>query len=1034
MGFIPAPAGKAGGCTAGREEKRLMLNCKKMLHKAAACLAGTAMAFSMLPTAVFAEDTDARVQSIMDGMTLDEKITQCFQVEFRQWKQEGESAVSDLTVMNDEVREMVKKYKFGSLILFANNVKTTEETYALTHAFQEAATEDGGIPLFIATDQEGGNVVRLGSGTSLPGNMALGATHSTEDAKAAGEIIGSEMRALGINATLAPVVDVNCNPNNPVIGLRSYSEDPELVGTLAASVIEGLGEYGVIGCAKHFPGHGDVASDSHYDFSVVNKPVEEIKATELAPYRVAISKGIDMIMTAHLAYPTLETNKLKSEKVMDENGNPVEITPPATLSKSILTDLLKGEMGFDGVVVTDGMGMAGITKHFSQNTAAIKAIAAGADLLCMPVHWNSKAGAVEWDSMIQAFKDALDSGELTMDRLNDAVRRILTLKAEKGILDYDPSAVSLEEAKATVGGKENRAKERELTADSVTVIKNDNDTLPLQLKSDDTVLYMMPYSNERAVAAMAWNRGKQAGTVPEGCTFINNRWFYAQSTLDDDWKAQIDSADYVIINSEVGSAGQMFGGSWISAFPRAALAYAKEQGKTVIVQSVALPFDVQDYQDADAILAVYGNKGNNTDPTAALTGGITDDTATFGPNIVAGFEVILGTLSAKGTLPVNVYRLNPETKQYDMEDIVYPMGYGIPVDGEEDGSLVLLNQAIEYAEQCDLSGVNALVADYFATALDEAKKVQAIVHVKQPVVDAAWKKLSSAIHMLSFTSDKTLLAAAVAEAEAIDLNQYPDSPEKEAFEAALEHAREVLDSETALDDSIQAALDQLLEAMRELKDSPVIDTTLLSLLVETCEAADLSQYMSEGQDAFTEALNHAKEVLASPESQQRVDEALSSLHRQWLSLRLKADESLLADLQNFVAQTENLDPVLYSEEAYAEIMEVRQDVMTLLASEEVPHDDAVQMMNRVNKLNLVPAEPEQKPSVTDPEKKPSVPADSKVEPGASEKEDKVAADKAAASSTSKSVRTGVEMLPSAAAGLAALAVMGAAEYRRRARR
>lgn len=113
--------------------------------------------------------------------------------------------------------------------------------------------------------------------------MALGATHSTEDAKAAGEIIGSEMKALGINATLAPVVDVNNNPNNPVIGLRSYGEDPEEVGSLAAAVIEGLGEYGVIGCAKHFPGHGDVAKDSHYDFNVVDKPVEEIKNTELAP-------------------------------------------------------------------------------------------------------------------------------------------------------------------------------------------------------------------------------------------------------------------------------------------------------------------------------------------------------------------------------------------------------------------------------------------------------------------------------------------------------------------------------------------------------------------------------------------------------------------------------------------------------------------------------------------------------------------------------------------------------------------------------
>lgn len=1029
-----------------------MLNCKQMLHKAAACLAGTAMTISMFPAAVHAQGTEDRVQSIMDGMTLDEKITQCFQVEFRQWKQEGEDKVSDLTVMNDEVREMVKKYKFGSLILFANNVKTTEDTYTLTHEFQKAATEDGGIPLFICTDQEGGTVVRLGSGTSLPGNMALGATHSTEDAKAAGEIIGSEMKALGINATLAPVVDVNNNPNNPVIGLRSYGEDPEEVGSLAAAVIEGLGEYGVIGCAKHFPGHGDVAKDSHYDFNVVDKPVEEIKNTELAPYRVAISKGIDMIMTAHLAYPTLDTTKVKSEKVMDENGDPVEITPPATLSKAILTDLLKGEMGFKGVVSTDGMGMAGLTKHFTQNTAAVKAIEAGCDLLCMPVHWNSKADAPQWDSMIQAFKDAIDSGELSMDRLNDAVHRVLTLKAEKGILDYDPNAVSLEEAKTIVGGKVNRAKERELTADSVTVIKNDNNTLPLKLTSEDTVLYMMPYSNERAVASMAWNRGRQAGTVPEGATFINNRWFYAQSTLDDDWKAQIDSADYIVINSEIGSASYMFGGSWLSAFPRAAIAYAKEQGKTVIVQSVALPFDVQDYQDADAIIAVYGNKGNNTDPTSALTGGITDDTDTFGPNIVAGFEVILGTMTAKGTLPVNVYRLNPETKEYDMNDIVYPMGYGLKVEGVKDGNLALLNQAVAYAETCDLTNVNPIVVNHFNEALEEAKKVQGIVHVKQPVINAAWQKLTNAIQMLSFTSDKTLLEAAVKEADAIDLNQYPASPEKEAFENALNHAHEILDSETALDDSIQEALDNLLEAMRVLKDSPVIDTTLLSMLIDVCDGVDLNSYVTAGQDEFNTELANAREVLASPESQERVDNASSTLHSKWLALRLKADESLLAELQNFVDQTADLNPALFTAAAYNNIMAVRADAVSLLATNDVSQEDATSMMNRVLDLNLEPTEPdvdnpvkpdpeqpvtkpEEKPAETKPEEKPAISVDELVDASVSEKEDTKTEEKAAKpASTNKSVKTGVEMLPSAGLGLAALAAMAGAEIRRRARK
>ena len=184
-------------------------------------------------------NAQSRIDQIMEGMTLDQKITQMIMPDFRQWQQEGETAVSDLTVLNDEVAKIIDDYDFGGVILFANNVKETEQTLKLTNDLQEAAISNkagnGDLPLLITIDQEGGIVYRLGSGTALPGNMALGATRSVEAANDVGEVIGRELNALGINVNFAPSFDTNNNPNNPVIGLRSISSDPNLVAELWGS-------------------------------------------------------------------------------------------------------------------------------------------------------------------------------------------------------------------------------------------------------------------------------------------------------------------------------------------------------------------------------------------------------------------------------------------------------------------------------------------------------------------------------------------------------------------------------------------------------------------------------------------------------------------------------------------------------------------------------------------------------------------------------------------------------------------------------
>lgn len=299
----------------------------------------------LIPTNIKANNID----DIINNMTIKQKITQMMMVNFRKWNNQ------DLTTMNNEIKQIVEDYDFGSIIYFANNMKETKQIYQLTKEFQEAATKDNGIPLLIATDQEGGLVYRLNTGTALPGNMALAATNDTNNSKIAGEIIGSELSSLGINTTLAPVVDINNNANNPVIGLRSFSDDALTVANNARSMLEGLEEYNVIGCAKHFPGHGDTDTDSHTGLPIVNKNKEQILANELKPYDELIKDNIEMIMSAHILYPQLDNTKVLSNKTGKKESL------PATMSKKILTDLLKEEMNYSGVIVTDAMNMKGIT-------------------------------------------------------------------------------------------------------------------------------------------------------------------------------------------------------------------------------------------------------------------------------------------------------------------------------------------------------------------------------------------------------------------------------------------------------------------------------------------------------------------------------------------------------------------------------------------------------------------------------------------------------------------------------------------------
>ncbi len=621
-----------------------------------------------------------RVNQLVNAMTLRQKITQMMMIDFRNWNGSG------FTVMNDQVRTIVEEYQFGALIYFAPNMVNTAQVYNLTKEMQTAATKNGGLPMIITADQEGGMVYRLATGTALPGNMALGATANPDYAQVAGNIIGRELSSLGLNSTLAPVVDVNNNANNSVIGLRSYSDNPTLVGQMAAANIRGLKEHGVIGCVKHFPGHGDTATDSHYGLPVVNKNLKTLENCELKPYEIAIAQGVDMVMTAHILYPQLETDTVKSNKT----GRAESL--PATLSDDIITGLLKNKMGFSGIVTTDAMNMAGIANYWDMTQAAVLAISAGVDMLCMPTSLSSNSSLNSLNAIINGIEAAVNNGTLPMSRINDAVTRIVTVKANRGILDAMEKETSLQTAQSIVGSALNRQAERELSAAGVTVVQNKNNTLPLNLTANSKVLLLAPYNNEKAQMAMGWNRAKEAGLIPQGAQV---RVVKFASSRVRDIQSDLDWADTVIINSEIASASVVSSGNYLYAGVKNIVDYAKGQGKTTVVQSVDKPYDVQLYENADAVLAVYGCMGSTLDPTEALVGGSTSDDEAYGPNIIAGLEVAFGVFGATGKLPVSIpkYQNGGYTST-----IVFEQGWGLTYDAKHTHTCQLVSDPSQYKQ------------------------------------------------------------------------------------------------------------------------------------------------------------------------------------------------------------------------------------------------------------------------------------------------------------------------------------------------
>lgn len=311
------------------------------------------------------------------------------------------------------IRNALEKQHLGGVILFAHNLSGPKQIQALTTELQEIATESGHFPLFISIDQEGGRVERVTEGTTLfPGALALGQTDSPDEVQDAAFFSGYDLNNLGINLILAPVLDVNNNPDNPVINTRSFGTEPERVSKIGIAYAKGLSQSGSTHCIKHFPGHGDTSVDSHYALPVIRKSEQELEEVELIPFRRAIEQGAEMVMTAHVIYTGVDRNQ------------------PATLSKKIVHGILREKLGFDGVVITDAMEMNAISRNFGPGEAAVRAIEAGVDIILLTAENPSLT------EMIQSVLAAVQSGRIPEESLNASVERQIRLKLKKGIYPH----------------------------------------------------------------------------------------------------------------------------------------------------------------------------------------------------------------------------------------------------------------------------------------------------------------------------------------------------------------------------------------------------------------------------------------------------------------------------------------------------------------------------------------------------------------------------------------------------------------------
>ncbi|RUT47166.1 beta-N-acetylhexosaminidase [Paenibacillus anaericanus] len=522
------------------------------------------------------------IRDQLKNMSLEQKVGQLFMCGF------------DDTKPNDAILSLINDYHIGGVNYFRRNASSPEQVATLSADLQQAS----GIPLLISIDQEGGMVAGIEKGVTLmPGNMAIGATRDIEAAHKAAFIAGRELRAMGINMDFAPCLDVNNNPDNPVIGVRSYGESPSLVATMGCAAIKGYQEAGVTATTKHFPGHGDTNADSHHELPLVGHDRKRLHEVELVPFKQAIASGVDAVMTAHVIFPAYEDQDI-----------------PATLSHKILTGLLRTELGFEGIITTDCLEMNAIQKGIGVGLGAVMAIEAGADLVLISHQISLQTEGIE------AVLAAVRSGRISEARIEESVERLLKLKQKNGLFEQsEPANTSI------IATDESLTFARSLSEASITLVKNEG-TFPL--KSDARTYIVWP--NMRPVSETAEPEGQEVTLgkmLTSRVTGLKEQVIDVNPSEDEIANVLAESMDYeqVVVAT--------YNASFSTGQQRLVQELAEREGIALIVASLRIPYDLTTFPKVKTYLACYENKPLTIQSLA---------------------KVLMGDIPARGKLPVTV--------------------------------------------------------------------------------------------------------------------------------------------------------------------------------------------------------------------------------------------------------------------------------------------------------------------------------------------------------------------------------------------
>lgn len=562
--------------------------------------------------------SDMDVDSLLSEMTLEEKVGQLFVVP------------AYGTFRNDRdpdylrLKRLIRNYHIGGLIFMSGDIYGQA---VLNNRYQEAS----GIPLWISQDMEFGAAMRVRGTTRITPAMGIAATGNPHNAYLKGQITAREASALGVHQIFAPVLDVNNNPENPVINVRSFSASPATVAEYGMQMVEGIESEGLLATAKHFPGHGDTDTDSHLALPVINHDYARLDSLELQPFRVSVEQGLRSVMSAHIAFPAISEN----------------IDMPATLDESVLNRVLRDTLGFDGLIVTDGLNMQGITDSFSPGDAVVRALNAGADMMLMSPD--------EMTAVNEVIR-AVESGRISEERIEQSARKILQLKKEHGV--FDKYMVDIDALANRISTPQYQAEAERIARESVTLLRNDGDIIPIREADHRNIL----------AVALADDRSGSTGSgfASQLRRYHSNVNFHVldQRTSEEE-KEEIlkaaEDADLILIGSFIIVRSHQ--PMQVQPEQLALLRKLTSMDKPSGVIAFGNPYVVQDLTDADIHMMAWASTAHQ---------------------IVQSVPALFGASDISGRLPINIPGLYTIGDGIDVEQSVMridrPEAVGISTD------------------------------------------------------------------------------------------------------------------------------------------------------------------------------------------------------------------------------------------------------------------------------------------------------------------------------------------------------------------